>query len=517
MKLKVKQLLNSIATFVQSDLLIALNALLILIGWSFDIWVIMLPVVLFFNILPLFFTDKTRHLLSILMMFPLVISASRHQLSAYSPMLVAVIALFAGMIFNLIFFKRSFKPLGLGRIKGFHLSLIALIIPVAFAGVTLPANNAIARVAALALVMAFAAGYCFMVITNQEEDQRRSLMEYVLKVLMVMGFVILAEMVIYFARLNDFSVVLDHVVLKKIALGWAGPNNVAPTLSMCIPATLYFCIRKNKVTPLYAAIAIFEYGALFLTGCRGAILFTTLAMPPMLLYVAIKSQNKLAFVLTVSAVFAVGVFVTAYYGETVSTVITHILHKGLESSGRTDILYPEAIEAFKRSPIFGSGWDHRLGELAEDGYSPYWYHSTALQIMATMGVAGIIAFAFFYFFRYRTYIELRRTPAALALLCATLLFDLYGMIDTNFFGPTFFLLLLCLTFATEMSLPEDKCRAFGSHNPATELVAAIRHMRLLIIEKRRSKKNFVGYSREDEADAPIAPASPETPDDASTE
>ncbi|UKI20889.1 MAG: hypothetical protein L6V83_04670 [Christensenella sp.] len=55
------------------------------------------------------------------------------------------------------------------------------------------------------------------------------------------------------------------------------------------------------------------------------------------------------------------------------------------------------------------------------------------------------------------------------LLCGTVLFDAYGMIDTNFFGPTFFIMLLIMTFAVEIDLPENKCRAFGGHDPFVEI------------------------------------------------
>lgn len=57
-------------------------------------------------------------------------------------------------------------------------------------------------------------------------------------------------MIVYFSSFDNFDEVINAMVMKNVALGWAGPNNVAPTLSMTIPATLYFCIKKNKATPL---------------------------------------------------------------------------------------------------------------------------------------------------------------------------------------------------------------------------------------------------------------------------
>ena len=98
-------------------------------------------------------------------------------------------------------------------------------------------------------------------------------------------------------------------------------------------------------------MATLEYIFIISTGCRGAILFTTIAMPAMCLYVMAKSENKVLFGVTLSVLFAAIIFVCAYYGEYVSKILTTILNKGLDSSGRVEMLYPEAIEVFQGSGI----------------------------------------------------------------------------------------------------------------------------------------------------------------------
>lgn len=214
-------------------------------------------------------------------------------------------------------------------------------------------------------------------------------------------------------------------------------------------------------------------------------------MPAMCLYVMAKSENKVLFGVTLSVLFAAIIFVCAYYGEYVSKILTTILNKGLDSSGRVEMLYPEAIEVFKKWPIFGSGWDYHLGGMAHNNYTPYWYHSTALQILATMGITGVIGFAFFYYFRYRTFLASRKNPAAIMLLCGTVLFDAYGMIDTNFFGPTFFIMLLIMTFAVEIDLPENKCRAFGGHDPFVEIADFFKHLFAKLSVKKLPSDEYV--------------------------
>ncbi|MBQ9276230.1 MAG: O-antigen ligase family protein, partial [Clostridia bacterium] len=383
-----------------------------------------------------------------------------------------VALLFAGIIFSLARFKRDFSLLHPKRVKGFHASLVALIIPFAFAGVTKPAENAVARIAALALIILIAAGYTFFVLTITDEKEKKGLAEYVIKILFCMGVCIVVQLFYYYlTNFHTWEELKAAIMYKNVNLGWAGPNNVAPTLSLAIPATLYLCIKKNKVVPLLVFIALLEYALMICAGSRGAILFTTMALPFMLLYVMGKTENKALFAGSCGVLFVVSFALIVYFGEQVSDIITNMLSRGFDSSGRTEELYPEAFEIFKQFPIFGAGWDHNLGGLANDNYTPYWYHSTALQVLADMGVVGVITFVFFYFHRYRTFFVLRKKPQAVALFFSLALFDAYGMIDTNFFGPTFFIMLLVISIAVEVDLPENKCRAFGGRDPISDCKA----------------------------------------------
>ena len=478
-KQKLSGLGDKINRFVESDWWILVNVVLTFVGWISGGWFVMLPILVVANVLPLFFFKQTKHLLVFLMTFTLIISDNRHHLDDYAWMLAFVAVLFAGIIFSLIRFKRDFSLLHPKRVKGFHASLVALVVPFAFAGVTKPAENPVARIVVLALVILIAAGYTFFVLTITDENEKKGLAEYVVKILFCMGVCIVAQLFYYyFTNFSTWEELKSAIMLKNVNLGWAGPNNVAPTLSMAIPATLYLCIRKNKVVPLLVFIAPLEYALMICAGSRGAILFTTMALPIMLLYVMGKTENKALFAGSVGVLFVVAVALIVYFGEQVSDIITNMLRRGFDSSGRTEELYPEAFAIFKQFPIFGAGWDHNLGGLANDNYTPYWYHSTALQVLTDMGIVGVVAFVFFYFHRYRTFFVLREKPQAVALFFSLALFDAYGMIDTNFFGPTFFIMLLAISLAVEVDLPENKCLAFGGRDPIADCKALFAKVRL---------------------------------------
>lgn len=133
---------------------------------------------------------------------------------------------------------------------------------------------------------------------------------------------------------------------------------------------------------------------------------------------------------------------------------------GLSANGRLP-LYEEAVAVFKKYPVFGAGWDYRLGEMAGDGYTPYWYHNTVLQIIANMGIFGLLFYIPFFFWRYFCCLFTKnyRTPR-LAIAAGLILFELYGMVDVNFFGPTFFISMVIMSFAIEKSLERHQCNPF---------------------------------------------------------
>lgn len=78
--------------------------------------------------------------------------------------------------------------------------------------------------------------------------------------------------------------------------------------------------------------------------------------------------------------------------------------------------------------------------------------------MANMGITGLIVFTLFTFWRYFSCLFTRnyRTPK-LAVASGMIIFELCGMVDVNFFGPTFFITMVIMSLAIEKSLEKDQC------------------------------------------------------------
>lgn len=459
---KLKLILNKINKFVQSDYFIVLMGILTFIGWYMNAWIAMFFVMLTISLVPLFFFKDTKHLLCFLTMFTFLISDNRHYLTKYKYCLIPFILLLVGaFIFSLCRFKRDWSVLSPKKIKGFHVSLILLLIPFALSGAGSPTDNALAILVVFLLILLIAFGYTFFVVTNTGAE-RKDIMDYFLKILFVVGVVVALEFLVHLATYNSFDEMKNMLLSKEWSLGWGAANNVAPVFLLSIPATLYLCVRKNKATPLFVIIVMLELVLIVMSGCRGALLFMVLAVPYMLCYLIRKTENKFSFCITLCALCTIMTFIIGSYSRQIMQLISGMGSLGFSDNLRFPI-YKEAISYFEKWPLFGAGWDHLLGHRTTgeiSDYTPRWYHSTPLQILANMGICGIVFFLIFYYWKYRSFLPVVNKPQGMALLSSLLLFDLYGMIDTNFFGPTFFIILIIISFAVQCGAEDYEALAF---------------------------------------------------------
>jgi heme/copper-type cytochrome/quinol oxidase subunit 4 len=447
-----------ILSFITSDnFFVWLIGAIILAFWVTDTWIIGVIVLCALAAVVLIFSRDTSKLLSILFMFVLIISKNRHNMGGLGWIIyMALGLLFGGIIFHVIYYRPKFLPLfSEGRLKGFTLALLLITLPMALGGIGRGGRNAIAVLLVTGIMLAMSICFLFFLSTTNKRNGE-AMMKYILLTMFVTGIVISIQMLIFYYRLGSYEAVEHSMITKDIDLGWAGANNIAPMLSMCLPANFYYAIKKKRYGFLFITLALVQYVIILSTGCRGTMLFTTMALPFMLSYTMAKTENKLGVGLTVSVCFCIGVALTAYYGPQVSKVLGFVLNKGISDSGR-DKFYLLAWNTFKDYPIFGAGWDFRLGELAGDGYSPYWYHSTPFQILANMGLFGLVCFAIFTFWRYRAILTKGFQVEKFVIAAGLILFELYGLIDVNYFGPTFFISMLIMSFAVEKSLTAEQC------------------------------------------------------------
>ncbi len=183
-------------------------------------------------------------------------------------------------------------------------------------------------------------------------------------------------------------------------------NNLATMLMIAMPFPCYFAARKNRFH-LLGLVAIF--GGLLLSGSRGGLLMGTVELFICLLYLC-YADRKIWYVyatgivcMVVAVWFGVDYALEFYSIDSLSAYIS-------KTEVRVGLL-KRVREDWSSNYLFGTGLGYRGNE---DLYNPvkgamHWYHMMIPQIIASLGICGVLAYATQ--FGFRAYTIFRRVSA----------------------------------------------------------------------------------------------------------
>ena len=201
------------------------------------------------------------------------------------------------------------------------------------------------------------------------------------------------------------------------------------------------------------------FGAVVLTLSRTAIavgLFVLLFSAAAAIVKA-KGCRKIGLSVVTAALCAGGITLAALYPEQVFSIFRDLLHFEEAGAGRLEI-YQNGWQLFQEHPVFGTGFyscsAYKWG--TADSFIPGRWHNTIIQILASCGTVGIIAYlvhraqTLWLLFRRLNFEKLMIALSVAALLLTSLL-------DCHFFnlGPgLLYSVLLC--FAEKRCNGESK-------------------------------------------------------------
>ncbi len=454
-KSKFKTIIEKADWFFHTDYYIALLAVLTFVGWVTGLWVPFMFVMLALTIVMFAICKDTTPLFAFMWFFLSTMSTGQYELEGYGWMLFLTIPLVGAIVFNLIRTKPKLKEvLSFGKIKRSTLSVVLLIIPMCLGGLFYPTRHAAAALitAALFITLAFAFVY-YMALSKTVIRDKDAVIRYIIKLMFALGLIIVAEVLVSSIRTGSYQAFVAMVTSERINLGWASANPLAAGIILSAPAEFYYMLKKKRFAFVFLIITVVKYFCIIITGSRGSLLILTAAIPFMAAYIFVKTENKLQIYITSGVLLAVlGVTAGIFFDE-VKTLLSVFIEQGVSSNGRL-IHYKDGWDLFINYPIFGAGWDYGIGDRHVD-FSPYLFHSTAVQIIACSGIVGVVAYLYFYYSRYTTFL-MRRTKETLTLLFGMLIFEAYGMVDPVFFiPPIYFIMLLTMSFAAEQAMPDD--------------------------------------------------------------
>ena len=235
----------------------------------------------------------------------------------------------------------------------------------------------------------------------------------------------------------DFSKELNREVIYT---GWGFYNNIGGVAIMCLPAPFYLAIRK-KHGWIYCLIGHFLMLTIGVVMSRNAMMFGFIFYVILLFLVGILSNgrnrinNLIVYIVNLSMV----AIVFSFRFDLFENIFSSVLDSGTNDSGRIN-LYIASFEQFKTNPLFGVGFyeceAYQWGIYNEDSFLPARYHSTVIQLLASTGLFGFIAYLYHRFETLKVLLK-NFNISKLFIFLSILVFLISSLFDSFFFnfGP----------------------------------------------------------------------------------
>ena len=267
---------------------------------------------------------------------------------------------------------------------------------------------------------------------------------------LVAGLVVLAELIWCYCTQNVW---LDGAIdRERLVTGWGIYNNMGAIIATAIPFAFYLA-QKKKHNSVYLILAVILLLGVVFSCSRSSVVF---ALPISLLcyvYTFVKTENKKEYGIT-SAVLVAAIGIA---GAVLWQQARHIFEKVpaildvidgsvvFDDSGRLEI-YRAGWESFLQNPVFGQGFFPRGYDFPDfsvvdrfSGFFPPRLHNTVIQILATCGAVGMLAYLYHRAQTVRLFAKKWSVEKAYIAFYVLLLL-LMSLLDCHFFnvGPTLF-------------------------------------------------------------------------------
>ena len=248
--------------------------------------------------------------------------------------------------------------------------------------------------------------------------------------------------------------VYNNGFTKGYNMGWGVCNEAGILMMVGIPFVFIDLIKAKKLEELFipsAKIGIILFG-MFASTSRGTYIFGFVLVLLLFVWTLIISKKRISIlVLMLIAISLVVLYIHLNFGivEFYEKVKDTIFEIGLNSSGRFE-LYKGATDIWATDFLtvtFGNGW---VAEYASERFPMMnvyvVYHSTFFQMLATLGVLGVIILLFHFYEKYKQVFKFELS-ISVCLFLGYLLVDIYGMID-NTYGMYYYMLPLVIVMAS---------------------------------------------------------------------
>lgn len=317
-------------------------------------------------------------------------------------------------------------------------------------------------------LLQFASVFLIYFVLTGLVDWKTVRKDYLAWIGMLAGLVVAIEILnVYLVYNADFF--MEGMISDRwqIYLGWGMHNNIGAMLALTIPFSLYLACRYRH-----------GYLFLFASACNIAALVMTVSRMSILAGVAIfcvsfvvmlcKAKKRKVLGIVGGALLTVATTLIISFGSQLLHIFWDIFESGLLNDSGRGNLYIAGWNVFKANPIFGEGfypsdmstfssayWS--IGEITS--FLPPRWHNTLVQLLASCGLVGLIAYSFHRLQTMRVFLRnmnLTKTFIGFSVLA----FLGMSLLDNHFFnlGPTLFYSMM-LAFAEKSGECADTIKA----------------------------------------------------------
>lgn len=335
------------------------------------------------------------------------------------------------LVFCIVFFAiRNFK-------RDFHLGKmffpqLAVTLALLLGGVGIVSSADYVRAMPTVMFLGFGVLMIYVLFNIYlKKDNKRDIALFFAKVMMYIGIVVCLELIIVIVG-SKTAPSEWHTTYWDV--GWGNRNNIATYLLFTAPMCLYLSTRY-KHSWLYLIIGLFQYACLVMTFSRGGIIFGFVGGVCAAVFSIVKSPNKKRALISWGIVALCALIAYLSLMSHVNDMIRSLLARGTGTSGR-DILYKEGWALFKQHPFQGVGMGYiGTGPSPITEMNMYLFHSTFFQVLANMGLVGIVCYGWYYAVRCKILFKNIKNKFNLFMLVVWIGFEGYSMIDTGTMIP----------------------------------------------------------------------------------
>lgn len=296
----------------------------------------------------------------------------------------------------------------------------------------------------------FAAIFLLYFVFTATVNYNKFNMSYLASIGVCTGLIIALELFVLYSSSN---VIVNGVIMRdKLYTGWGIYNNLGVMAVMAIPFAFYFVARAKVATPwIITSLALLATA--ILTCSRGAIVFGIPIFIVCVIIVSLRGQSKteirIAYLISLVATAILCILlwdkITTIFAS-VPSFISGIGRKTLISEETRINLYKNGLDVFSSNPIFGETFYPVTYEIYDfsdiDAFSSFFpprWHNTVVQILASCGIVGMIAYLFHRVSTVVLFIK-KRNRATTFIALSVLALLLMSLVDCHFFnvGPVLF-------------------------------------------------------------------------------